>query len=510
MRMAQGYSFQFVCEDYDVFWKKWNRCRDFYAGSDVVKAQGDKYLPKSRWHRNGGADGKQDYEDYKARAVFYSYLKDAVDTSLGVLKKGEPTVKLPRQIAFMEKSATVYHDGLTALKGKLDAIIMLTGCAGLSLEVNNQGNGDAERPDFFINIWQPESIRDKNFDHDELTGESYATLVLLDESTMAFDKKSKKRVQETKWRVMGLDSNGRYYTALMKPEQYPDFDLENPPVAADQTNPQLGEAVYPLYHGDTFSRIPFTFVNATDLSGGHYEDPPLYDLVDLVTALYRCDADYRQTLHFTASDFYKHTGCNDPSKQRKLSVGAGGILHLGHEEDISVVSSPGGGATLQREALDNLHAQCQKRIMTLLDVGANPSGAALEIVQNSKSARIEPINQNTANAIAEQLRYAAEWTGMSREQAYQEVVFAAAKIEDTSLVISQLQSLWHAMVSEKYPLTRRDFHTLQRKANVTQNDFEQNNEELEIERALDESAAIKTGGYLTVEDSPQNTNHLRK
>ena len=502
-RMQKTTSNLYVSVHYDTFWKKWDRCRDIFAGSDCVKELDEKYLPKSRWHRNGGADGKQDYEDYKARAIFFSYLKDAIETSLGVLKKGEPTIKLPPQIAFMEKSASVYHDGLVELKGKLDATIMLTGCAGLSLEVNSQGNGNTERPDFFINLWQPESIKDKNFEHDELTGESYATLVLLDESEMRFDKKTKLRVPEAKWRIMGLDSEKRYYTALIRPEQYADFDLENPPVAADQSDPQMGEAVYPMYHGDMFNRIPFTFVNATDLSGGHYEDPPLYDLVDLVIALYRGDADYRQTLHFTASDFYKHTGCNDPNKQRKLSVGAGGILHLGMDEDIAVVSSPGGGANLQKEALLSLHGQCQQRIMTLLNVGANQSGAALEIMQNSKSARIEPINQNTANAIEEQLRYAAEWTGMSREQAHQEVMFKASKIEDTSLVISQLQSLWHAIVAENYPLTRRDFHTLQRKANITQNDFEQNNEELEIERAEQEAEGIRRGGYLPGEEEAQ-------
>lgn len=488
-------SFQFCCEGYDIFWKKWNRTRDIFAGSDLVKALGDKYLPKSRWHRNGKKDGEQDYEDYKTRAIFFSYLKDAIETSLGVLKKGEPTIKIPPKIAFMEKSATVYHDGLVALKGKLDAVIMLTGCAGLSLEVNNQGSGSADRPDFFINVWQPESILDKNFDHDELTGESYATMVLLDESNMVFDKVTKLRRREERRRVMGLDANGLYYTALMLPEQYPAFDLENPPTATDQSNPKLGEAVYPLYRGDPMHRIPFTFVNATDLSGGHYEDPPLYDLVDLVLALYRGDADYRQTLHFTASDFYKHTGCSNPQKQPSLSVGAGGILHLGPDEDIAVVSSTGGGANLQKEALLNLHAQCQQRIMTLLDVGANQSGAALEIVQNSKSARIEPINQNTANAIAEQLRFAAEWTGMTREEAHNEVVFAAAKIEDTSLAIAQLQSLWHAMIAENYPLTRRDFHTLMRKANVTQNSFEQNIEEMEIEQAERETQQIRTG-YL--------------
>ena len=60
-------SFCYTSDDYPVFFRKWERCRDIFAGSDLVKSLGDKYLPKSRWHRHGGADGKQDYEDYKAK-----------------------------------------------------------------------------------------------------------------------------------------------------------------------------------------------------------------------------------------------------------------------------------------------------------------------------------------------------------------------------------------------------------------------------------------------------------
>ena len=485
----------YKCEGYDFFSDKWKRCRDVYDGSDRIKQKSETYLPKSRWHRDGGKAGEQDYNDYKSRAVFYSYLRDAVETALGVLKKGEPTIQLPDTIKFMEHAATIYHDGLTALKAKLDKIIMITGCAGLQLEVNGK-DAKSDAPDFYINIWQPESIQDKVFEIDSETGESYARMVLLDESDLEFNNKTKERELVKKWRVLGLDKYGKYYTALMKPEQYAAFNLEEPPKAENPSSPQMGEAVYPAYRGKTFTRIPFTFVNATDLSGGHYEDPPLYDLVDLVLALYRGDADYRQTLHFTASDFYKHTGCDDPARQKKLSVGAGGIIHLKDGEDIAVVSSPGGGANLQLASLQQLHAMCQQRIMTLLNVGANQSGAALEIVQNSKSARIEPINQNTGNAICEQLRYAAEWAGMSREDTFEKVVFKSAEIEDTTPEINQLQSIWHSMVTEGLPITREDFHSLLKKLNVTQNDFEQNQKILEVERAIAEEEAIRRGNRL--------------
>lgn len=493
----------YTCPGYDFFAEKWKRCRDVYAGSDRIKEKSEEYLPKSRWHRNGGKDGEQDYNDYKSRAVFYSYLRDAVETVLGVLKKGEPTITLPPTIAFMEHSATIYHDDLIALKAKLDKLILITGCAGLQLEVNGK-DVQSDSPDFYINVWQPESIKDKYFEIDPKTGESYARLVLLDETDLEFNPKTKRREPDRKWRVLGLDARGKYYTCLMDPEQYERFDLDNPPIAADVNNPQRGEAVYPQYRGETMSRIPFTFVNATDLSGGHYDDPPLYDLVDLVLALYRGDADYRQTLHFTASDFYKHTGCNDPERQKKLSVGAGGIIHLGENEDLAVVSSPGGGANLQRASLDHLHLMCQQRIMMLLDVGANQSGAALEIMQNSKSARIEPINQNTGNAIEEQLRYAAEWAGMSREETYQKVAFKAAKVEDTTPELNQLQSVWHSMVSEGFPLTKPDFHALLKKAGITNNDFEQNEKELEIEHASDVEAAMRYGNR-TNEPSNEQT-----
>ena len=317
----------FTSLGFDEFLAKWQRCRDVYAGSERVKERGAKYLPMSRWHA-GSDEGKADYEAFKQRAVFHNYLKDAIKTMLGVLSKGEPTIELPNQLAFMANSATPYKDGLVALNGRLNATILLVGCAGLSLEVNWSGSGTADAPDFYINMWQPETIRDKDFTSDSMTGETFAKFVLLDESDLVFNYATKQRESVRRWRVMALDGQNRYYTALIDPEQWVDFDIDNPPLADDPTNPPTGYAVYPQYRGETFNRVPFTFVNSTDLSGGHFQDPPLLELVDLVLALYRGDADYRQTLHFTASDFYKHTGIQGEINNQNVVVGAGGIAHL--------------------------------------------------------------------------------------------------------------------------------------------------------------------------------------
>ena len=52
------------------------------------------------------------------------------------------------------------------------------------------------------------------------------------------------------------------------------------------------------------------------------------------------------------------------------------------------------------------------------------------------------------------------------------------------------------MMTEGYPLTREDFHTLMKKINMTQNEFEQNQKTLEIENAAAEEAAIRRGNRM--------------
>lgn len=496
-RKSEICTFAYNGPGYDIFFEKWQRCREVYAGEDRVKQLGNKYLPMSNWHRSGN-DGRADYEAFKQRAIFFDYFKDAIQTMLGVLGKGEPSIELPKSLSFMKDSATSYKDGLAALKGRLDFLILLTGRAGLSVEVNAH-DGDSTVPDFYINMWQPESIKDREFIKDSATGETYVKFVLLDETDDVFDYATKRREPVKKWRVMALDAKGAYYTATVLPEAWPDFDINNPPVAADESRPSLGEAVYPKYRMGIFNRVPFSFVNSTDLSGGHYQDPPLEGLARLVLALYRGDADYRQTLHFTASDFYQMLKCDDEKKAKNIKVGAGGMALMPGESSIAVVSSPGGGASMQKESLDTLHELCQRKIITLLDVSANLSGVALQMIQGSKSALIEPLNQNTGRAIEEQLRYAAQWTGMKSAEAFEKVKFVSAKIEDTALEIAQLLALWTSMKINRFPIVGEDFHALLKRAGMTQKDFDENVAALEAERAAEEAQGLPLPG----EPNPQ-------
>lgn len=493
---------------YEIFKEKWLKCREVLEGEDLIKKRGDKYLPKSAYHKKGGKQGELDYESFKNRAVWYKYFNDAVRTMLGVMSKNPPDKEIPPSLQYIEKSATPYKDGLEGLKRRMTELILETGCAGLSCETNGDGNGTEDYPDFYFNLWQPESIKDKAFKRDAVTGETYARFVLLDEtSDDEFDYVTKQRKRVEMWRLMALDKNGEYFTVRFPPELYCDIDFDQPVTAADANNPRDGEAYYPTYKGQRFHRVPFTFVNSTDLSGGHYQDPPLYDIVGLVLALYRGEADYRQTLHFMGSGFFKATKCDDSDKNMKeLALGPGGLAKLYGETDINVVSTNGNAAD-QKAALDDLHEQCQRKILTLLNVGANQSGLALEMIQGSKSALIEPVNQNIGKAIEQQLRYAAMWNGMSREDAFNKVKYSCARIEDTSLEVGQLISLWNAKKMQEFPITKEDFHKQVQKTGLTANDFEVNNDKLEIENAV---AATANGGVLPGEPLQKDGIHGAK
>ncbi len=59
------------------------------------------------------------------------------------------------------------------------------------------------------------------------------------------------------------------------------------------------------------------------------------------------------------------------------------------------------------------------------------------------------------------------------------------------------------MVSEGFPLTKPDFHALLKKAGITNNDFEQNEKELEIEHAADEEAAMRYGNRTNEPNNEQ-------
>lgn len=278
------------------------RCRDAVSGSARIKAIGGdytsayKYLYPSRQQKKNG----EEYKRYLNMAVWYGYARIAARVGCGLIGVGEPTVaNLPKQIEPMVYYATPFRDGLKALQMRLNLSQFVDGQRIMALELNSPERVRQDNlPVFYINSYQANKFLRVKFDFSD--GQSFARFVLMDESDYEFDYFSKREIAVEKYRVFGLDGNDEYYQAAITRDQWQNFDLFSPPIAADSRNPQFGEAIYPELNGIRFNRIPITWCNVSSLSGASYEEPVLTDVADLDIELFNADAAYRQTLWLTS------------------------------------------------------------------------------------------------------------------------------------------------------------------------------------------------------------------
>src|SRR5262245_44710194 len=83
--------------EYAQYHESWQRCRDVLAGSDAVKAQGERYLPRLLGQGIVVFEGRQlnEYEVYKQRADFYEATGRTLQGLLGALFRRDPQVTVP-------------------------------------------------------------------------------------------------------------------------------------------------------------------------------------------------------------------------------------------------------------------------------------------------------------------------------------------------------------------------------------------------------------------------------
>lgn len=87
--------------EYTANLEKWNRARAVLGGEDAVKNGGVLYLPKL------SDQDTDDYESYKARAVFFNATARTVDSFVGMIYRKDPTVEAPDTITELEKDITL-------------------------------------------------------------------------------------------------------------------------------------------------------------------------------------------------------------------------------------------------------------------------------------------------------------------------------------------------------------------------------------------------------------------
>ena len=453
----------------------WYVMRDCHSGERSVKERGFKYLPATPGQVLDGATngvesvGFIQYNAYRLRARFPEYVASTVETQLGLLHRKPPIIQVPDRMKALINNASIDGLSMKMLLRKINEEQLITGRVGLLADFTTGRLVNETLPR--IAIYSSESIINWDDNKREDVDGQELVFVVLDETEQErqFDSKSGfvwKSVR--KYRVLSLGDistenagNFPYSVGVFNADKSEDYSFEK------MITPQIG--------GRTLNKIPFVFVNSTDVCTKP-SDPPLLALANLSLAIYRGEADYRQSLFLQGQDtFVVIGGINEEGEE--VRIGSGSRLELPLGGDAKFVGVTSDGLSEQRLALENDRKEASEFGGRLLDArgGEAESGEALRIRVSSKTASLNQIAQTGAAGLENILKLIAEWLG---EDATKVSVTPNLDFTDTEFTGRDAVDIMTAK-SLGLPLSMRAIHDMLKKKDITKYDFEEEIVEIE-------------------------------
>lgn len=453
---------------YTEYAPDWEQQRDLYKGERAVKDKGELYLPATSGMKLDGMGvdqpGSHAYNSYRQRAVFADYIKDGVEALVGLLHQKEPTIELPAALEPLREKATVNGESLAMLLRRINAEQLITGRVGLLADLP-AAIGTAQ-PVPYIATYLAESI--VNWDEgSEIDGYNSLNLVVLDESGLIrdsdFEWKSFKQ-----YRVLQLgelvenEPEGLYYNGAF-------IDVDGGTPEFDPSRMQT-----PLIRGKALNKIPFVFINSKDITP-EPDNPPLLGLGRLSLAIYRGEADYRQSLFMQGQDtLVVIGGVRNPDgglgEDDAIRTGAGSRIEVDMGGDAKYIGVSSSGLAEQRAALENDHKRAETKAGQLIAASGSQqeSGEALKTRLTAQTATLNQIALAGAAGLENLLKMVAEWTGANPEEVKIEPNMEFADFELNGAEIVQLMTA-RTMGA---PLSRESLHKLMADRGITPYDFE--------------------------------------
>lgn len=453
----------------------WEMMRDTYKGQRAVKEKGQKYLPATPGMLLDGMGekeiGREAYNSYRIRAIFPEYVKQAVENYVGMLWRRPATIKLPAALEAMRERATPNGESLVQLLRRINEEQLVSGRAGLLLDMPESAEVTTLP---YIAMYAGESII--NWD-ENATGEGHNELnfVVLNETALKrTDNFSWKTFQKFRLLALGdLQANEPEGTAEYRQGVFDDD------TGLDYSDDRM---FAPMYRGKPLSKIPFVFVNTKDIVATP-DEPPLLALANQSLAIYRGEADYRQTLFMMGQDTLVVVGGfhNQDGNDERVRIGAGSMLHVEVGGDAKFIGVDGRGLPEQRYALvnDRLRAEIQSGQLSNTHEKVE-SGIALQTRLGAQTSTLMQIAITGAGALQHILRMCAEWVGANPEEVIVEpnLDFATNELEGQDLL------MYMQAVQLGAPLSRESIHRLMMSKGLTTTPFKDELKQIEKEKEI--------------------------
>ena len=487
----------------------WLQMRDTYRGERVVKSAGFKYLPATSGMTDDGVAnaqqaGSKAYDAYRKRARFPDLVREATEALLGVMHHKSAVIELPTKMEFLRADATTRNESLQMLLREINEEQLVTGRVGLLADVTDVG----ERKDLpYIAAYKGEHLL--NWDEGRSDGIEIQNL-----NFVSIDETEDERVSDFEWerqqkfRVLMLAANETDEAAV----DVAQGNQQGGSLGEAPSNLPEGEGVYrmgvfrenntdfvpsklitPAIMGRTLNKIPFVFVNTKDIAP-EPDDPPLLGLSSLTLAIYRGEADYRQSLFMQGQDTLIVIGGVDDDVHR---VGAGASINLPVQGDAKFIGVDSQGLSEMRESLQNDYKRAGEKGGQLLDSvsGDQQSGEALRIRVAAKTATLNQMALAGAFALETLLKIIAEWMGLNVDEV---VVVPNLDFADDRMSGKQLMELMSGKQIGA-PLSLESIHLAMQERGMTDKSFQE-----EI-AAIKKEEELELGGIgSTAEDGPED------
>lgn len=465
--------------DYEEYLEDWTQMADTFDGQRKVKEGRTLYLPATSGMvadgmENSNAPGYKAYEAYLKRAVFHDFVKDAITMMVNVMHRKPPTITLPTRMEPLREKITAEGHSLEALLRTINFHQLRDSRFGLLVDVPT-GQGPGALP--YIATYDAKSIINWDMGKREITHQALQMLV-LDESE---NERSAdfNWVKQDKYRVLLAPTSDM--VTLLGSTAIAGAGFISIAIRGKDGPLTGGQAIRPSIAGRDLPYIPFTFINGGDLESTP-EAPVLIGLSNLALAIYRGEADYRQTLFMQGQETLVVIGAAIDGDDESLRVGAGAKLELAMGGDAKYIGVKADGLAEQRQALENDKEQAAERGARLLDFGdtARQSGDALRIRVAARTTNLTTLAKTGAAGLQQALRHIAEFIG---EDPKKVLVEPNLDFTDDSFTGQDVLEFMQAKAMGA-PLSLRSIHNVFRKKDLTQKTFEDEMDEIDGEKPL--------------------------
>jgi len=436
----------------------WILMRDAYKGERQIKSKGTLYLPATSGQIQDGMDnpnqpGWKAYNAYVTRARFPGFVRENVQTAIGMMHSMPPKISLPRGL---KNIVSTKGESLPHFLRRINEEQLILGRVGIFADLPSVSKDGIP----FLSIYTAERII--NWDDGTLQGliPQKLNFVVLDESDNERNANSFGWVNKEKYRLLCLgdptkpDQLGVYKFGVFS-EKSPSI-LDSSLVAAQ-------------IRGVTLTEIPFVIVNSSDLVA-EADDPPFLDLGNLSVSIYRGEADYRQNLFMQGQDTLVIIG-GSADVDEQIRTGSGARIDVNNGGDAKYIGVESDGLSEQREALENDRARAGSMGAQATDTVSREreSGTSLNTRIAARTANLNQIAITGAAGLERILKICAVWSGENPEE-----VRVEPNLEFGDHVLSGQSMVEMATARNAgFPISARSLHQIAFDRGITKLTFEQ-------------------------------------